>query len=324
MTKQRVLSGVKPTGRTHLGNYFGAMKQFVDLQDENENFIFVADYHALISEKSPEKISEYILNIAIDYLAIGLDPKKTTIFQQSRIPAHMELAWIFNCLTPFSELTRAHAYKDALAKNEKVNAGLFGYPVLMAADIVLYDTDMVPVGRDQAQHLEMANDLARRFNAAFGETFKQPKPYILKDVETVPGLDGRKMSKSYGNTIELFEPTESLRKKIMSIKTESVPLGQPLNPDTDITFQLHKLLSADTIDEIRSRYETGNIGYKESKELLFTNAEKLIAPLRERREKIEKNMNKVYKVLDAGAKRAQKIAAEKMDQVRTKIGVKIH
>jgi len=324
MTQSRVLSGVKPTGRTHLGNYFGAMKQFVDLQNENENLIFIADYHALIGVREPEKMSEYILEIALDYLTIGLDPKKTIIFQQSRVSEHTELAQVLNCLTPFSELTRAHAYKDAVAKNEKINVGLFTYPVLMAADILLYDTDKVPVGRDQAQHLEMASDLAKRFNAAYGETFTIPKPYILKHVETIPGLDGRKMSKSYGNTIELFEPAESLRKKIMGIKTGSERLGQPLNPETDIVFALHKLLSPEELPEIRQRYETGTIGYKESKEILLKNAEVLIGPLRIRREKIAKNMNTVYRALDHGAKKAQKIAARKMEIVRTKIGVQIH
>jgi tryptophanyl-tRNA synthetase len=274
--------------------------------------------------REPEKMSEYILEIALDYLTIGLDPKKTILFQQSRVSEHTELAQVLNCLTPFSELTRAHAYKDAVAKNEKINVGLFTYPVLMAADILLYDTDKVPVGRDQAQHLEMASDLAKRFNAAYGETFKIPKPYILKHVETIPGLDGRKMSKSYGNTIELFEPAESLRKKIMGIKTGSERLGQPLNPETDIVFALHKLLSPEELPEIRQRYETGTIGYKESKEILLKNAETLIGPLRIRREKIAKNMNTVYRALDRGAKKAQKIAARKMEIVRTKIGVQIH
>lgn len=298
------------------------MKQFVDLQNDYESFIFIADYHALIGVQDAKVLKENILNIAIDYLAIGLDPKKTTLFQQSQISAHTELGWIFNCVTPFTELTRAHAYKDAIAKGKKFNAGLFEYPVLMAADILLYDADLVPVGRDQAQHVETSNVIVKKFNNLFGETFKTPKAHILADVEVVPGLDGQKMSKSYNNTIELFEPTESLRKKIFSIKTGSQKLGEPLNTENDVLFALHKLFATkEALADLENRYKTGKIGYKESKELLFERAESFIAPMRARREKIAANPKKVMKVIEAGTKKAAKIAEAKLVDVKKKIGV---
>ncbi len=322
MKKQRVLSGVKPTGRPHLGNYFGAMKQFVDLQDENDNFIFIADYHALTKFHDGEKLREYIFDMAVDYLAIGLDPKKTTLYQQSHISAHTELGWIFNCVTPFAELTRAHAYKDAVAKGEKISAGTFDYPVLMSADILLYDADTVPVGRDQAQHVEIASVIAKKFNNLYGETFTSPKGFILKEVEVVPGLDGRKMSKSYNNTIELFEETESLRKKIFSIKTGSEKMGEPLNPEKDILFSLHKLFATqEELADLQKRYVSGEIGYKQSKELLFERAEAFIAPLRERRAAIAANPRKVMKIISTGTKKATKIANAKLEEVKKKIGV---
>lgn len=322
MKKQRVLSGVKPTGRPHLGNYFGAMKQFVDLQQDNENFIFIADYHALTLLQDAKKLREYIFGIACDYLAIGLDPKKTTLFQQSQISAHTELAWIFNCLTPFAELTRAHAYKDAVAKGEKLNVGTFEYPVLMSADILLYDIDLVPVGRDQAQHLETTSVITRKFNSTFGETFKAPKGYILQNVEVVPGLDGRKMGKSYDNYIGIFEETDVLRKKIFSIKTGSEKMGEPLNPEKDILFSLHKLFATpEELANLANRYKKGEIGYKQSKELLFERAEAFIAPLREKRKKIASNPKKVMKIIDAGTKKAAKIAEKKLKEIKIKIGV---
>lgn len=320
MKKDRVVSGVKPTGRPHLGNYFGAMKPFIEMQETSDLFVFIADYHALIDVRDPDLLATYIREIIIDYLALGLSPKKATIFQQSDIHEHTELAWIFECLMPLAELERAHAYKDAKAKNEKITGGLFGYPVLMAADILLYDAVHVPVGADQKQHIETAQLLARKFNAAYGETFVVPEARITTEVATVPGLDGRKMSKSYGNTIEIFEPTESLRKKIMSIKTDSTPVGQPIDPDKDISFQLHKLVTKD-IEELRGRYSAGKITYKESKEMLFHNMEAFIAPLRKERAKIADNVRLVNKVLVKGAKVAQKAASKKMEAVRLKIGV---
>src|SRR3989344_3735163 len=219
--KKILLSGVKPTGRPHIGNYFGAMKQFIDLQDSYDSFVFIPDYHALTSVKDRQVLNELTINLAIDYLAIGLDPSKVTLFKQSDVPQVTELCWIFNCITTMPYLMRAHAFKDAEAKNKDIDVGTFDYPMLMAADILIYDSDIVPTGEDQRQHVEFARDTAEKFNNIFGETFKLPETRILKDVAVVPGIDGRKMSKSYGNTIELFATDEEITEAVMSIVTDS-------------------------------------------------------------------------------------------------------
>ncbi|MEK7478043.1 MAG: tryptophan--tRNA ligase, partial [Patescibacteria group bacterium] len=269
--KKIMLSGVKPTGRPHIGNYFGAMKQFVELQDKYKAYVFIADYHALTTLQNPAEMSSGILDLAIDYLAIGLDPKKVALFKQSDVPEHTELGWIFNCITTVPYLARAHAYKDATAKGEEVSVGTFDYPMLMAADILLYDTDLVPVGKDQKQHVEYARDTAEKFNRLFGETFKLPEPLILAEVETVPGNDGRKMSKSYGNHLPLFSSDEEIKKFVMGIKTDSQGVNEPKNSAEDLVFSIHKLVSQDQLSELRTRYEQGGIGYKESKEILIEN-----------------------------------------------------
>jgi tryptophanyl-tRNA synthetase len=323
MKKQRVISGAKPTGRIHLGNYFGMIKQVLDLQKENEVFLFIADYHALINEHDPKKLSDFILNLAIDYLAIGLDPKKSVLFQQSRISAHTELAWILECLMPYSEMLRAHAYKEGIAKGKKITGGLFSYPILMAADILLYDANLVPVGGDQKQHVETASDLAKKFNNTYGETFVAPKAFTLDETATVPGLvPGEKMGKSDGGSIEIFEETDVIRKKVFSIQTGSEKMGEPLNTEKDVLFAFHKLFATPAeLAEIRKRYETGTIGYKESKEILFERVEKFIKPLRERRKEIAKNPGKVLKILEKGTAKASKIANAKLLEAKKKIGV---
>jgi len=323
MAKKRLLSGVRATGRPHVGNYFGAMKQFVDLQDEYESYIFIADYHSLIDIRDPEILREYILGVALDYLAIGLDPENVVLFQQSRLQEHTELAWIFDTLMPFAELKRGHAYKDAIANNKPVSAGVFNYPVLMAADILIYDPDQVPVGKDQQQHVEIAQMLAKKFNKAYGDTFRIPKPRIMESVATVPGIDGKKMSKSNGNGIEIFDPTDVIRKKVMSIQTDSTPVGQPIDPEKDVTFALHELFSADMLPELEKRYTSGDIGYKESKELLFENIEAYLSPLREKRQEIEKDLSSVHNILNEGAEKAGAIAHEKLEIVREKIGIRL-
>jgi tryptophanyl-tRNA synthetase len=320
--KKILLSGVKPTNRVHIGNYFGAMKQFVDLQDEYQNYIFIADYHALNQLKNPKELHNYSWNLLLDYLAIGLDPKKTVIFKQSDVPQVCELQWIFNCLLPLPYLMRAHAYKDAVAKKKEINMGLFCYPVLMAADILLYDADLVPVGEDQKQHLEMTVELANKFNNTFSKVFKLPQPFILREM-TIKGTDGDKMSKSKGNVIELFEPEESLKKKIMSIKTDSKGVSEKKNPETDNIFVYHKLFSANHLDELRQRYLNGQIGYKESKEILLKNIIEYFAPFKARREKLAKDKDYVLGVLEAGAQRAGLVADKKMEKVREAIGVKL-
>ena len=317
-----LLSGVKPTGRPHIGNYFGALKQFVDLQATYQTYIMIADYHALTTVQDPIVLREDIFNLAADYLAIGLEPARAVIFQQSAGPEHAELAWIFNCLTTMPYLARAHAYKDALVKNKEVNVGIFTYPLLMAADILLYDTTVVPVGLDQKQHVEIARDTAEKFNRLFGETFRLPEPLILDQVKTVVGLDGQKMSKSYRNTIPLFATERELKQLVMSIKTDSKGETEPKNPEGCNIFALHRLFSDKDLPELKRRYVKGEIGYRESKEILFNNLNTFLAPLRTKREEIVADRERVLEILKQGGDKARARASAKMNEVRQKIGVK--
>jgi len=316
MSKKILLSGVKPTGKVSIANYFGAMKQFVDLANEYESYIFIADYHALNFIQNKDEMRENIIDILLDYLAIGLDPKNVTLFKQSDILEHTELAWIFDTITTVPYLERAHAYKDAIAKGKEVNVGTFNYPMLMAADILLYSPDVVPVGQDQKQHVEYARDTAQKFNRIFGETFKLPKEIIMKDMENIPGLDGRKMSKSYNNTIPLFAEYEEIKKCVMGIVTDSGE-GIPQN-----VFAIHKLLRDEK--ELKKIYEEKKGKYKELKELLIEDLEKFIKPLRERRKEFTKDIPKALAILKAGGEKAKKIASAKMQEVREKIGVNVY
>jgi len=321
--KKILLSGIKPTGRPHIGNYFGAMKQFVDMQDEYQANIFVANYHAFTTLQDAKKLQENTLDVAIDYLAIGLDPQKANIFLQSDVPEVTELAWIFDCITTMPYLQRAHVYKDAQAKSEEINVGTFNYPMLMAADILLQNADIVPVGADQKQHLEFTRDTAEKFNRLFGETFKLPEPIIMEDVKTVPGLDGRKMSKSYGNTIPLFAEDDEIKKAVMSIVTDSKAPEESKDPEEDNIFALHKLFSVQELSEIEKRYKEGGMGYKESKEMLIKNIISFIAPLREKREEVAKNKDAVLKILENSGNVARSTAKAKMMEVRKKVGFNI-
>jgi tryptophanyl-tRNA synthetase len=318
MSKKVFLSGVQPSGKPHLGNYFGAMKQFVDLQQENEGYIFIADYHALHSLRNPKEMNENIKNVLLDYLAIGLDPKKVTFFKQSDISEHTELTWIFDTVTTMPFLMRAHAFKDAQAKNKEIDVGTFNYPVLMAADILMYSPDLVPVGADQKQHVEIARDIAEKFNNTYGngsQTFKLPEPMILNDVAVVPGTDGRKMSKSYGNTIPLFAEYEEIKKCVMSIVTDSS--GElPKN-----VYAIHKLVRPES--ELKKIYTEKSGKYKELKEMLIEDLEKFIAPLREKRKEIAKDLPSALKILKEGSEKAKIIASKKMQEVREKIGVNV-
>src|SRR3989339_1184766 len=292
---QILLTGVKPTGRPHIGNYFGAMKQVIDRQADFEtNIIFIADLHALTTTQDATALNQDSLDIAIDYLALGLDPAKAILFRQSTIPAHSELCWIFNCITTVPYLQRAHAYKDATAKNHEVSVGAFDYPLLMAADILLYDTDVVPVGQDQKQHVEYARDTAQKFNRIFGETFKLPEPLILERVSTVLGTDGRKMSKSYGNTIPLFATDEEIEKAVMSIVTDSSG-ERPEN-----VYAIHVLLREK--GDLDTLYAEKKGQYKELKEALIEDLKKFIGPMRERRQALEKDKRTVFEVLQEGGK----------------------
>lgn len=326
MSKKTLLSGVKPTGRPHIGNYFGAMKQFVDMQDEYNAIYMIADYHALNFIQDKKELEQAIIDLTIDYLAIGLDPKKSIIFKQSDVSEHTELAWIFDTITTMPYLERAHAYKDAEAKDKEISVGTFNYPMLMAGDILLYDTDVVPVGQDQKQHIEYTRDTAQKFNHVFKEeVFKLPESKIMDEVAVVPGTDGQKMSKSYGNTIGLFATLDEITKAVMSIPTDSKPIDEPRNPEEDNVFKLHKLFGKqDELFELRERYKNGKISHKESKEILIKNIDAFIAPLREKREKLAHDKDFILDILKEGGERAKAKAQKKMDQVREAIGVKLY
>lgn len=323
-TQKILVTGIKPTGTPHIGNYFGMMKQTAELScmEEYRSLIFIADLHALTTLHDSHALSVNIKSIVLDYLAIGIDPDKTTIFLQSDIPEIAELCWIFNCITTMPYLMRAHAFKDAEAKNKDINVGTFDYPLLMAADILIQNADVVPVGQDQKQHVEIARDTAEKFNLTFGETFKPPTPIILEEVKTIHGTDGRKMSKSYGNTISLFATDEEIRKAVMSIPTDSKGIDEPKDIKTDNVFALHKLFaSGDELGGIEKRYREGNIGYKESKDILIGNISRFAAPLRERRKEFEAHDGLAKEILRNGGKIAEERARAKMHEVRGKIGL---
>lgn len=319
---QILVSGVKPTGRPHIGNYLGAMRQFADLQTQYDSYVFIADLHALTTVQNGKELHQNIIGVALDYLAVGLDPEKVTLYKQSDVPQVAELAWIFNSITTMPYLMRAHAFKDAEAKNKEINVGVFDYPLLMAADILIQDADVVPVGLDQKQHIEIARDVAEKFNRIYGDTFKLPKPLILEAVQTVPGTDGQKMSKSYKNTIELFATDSEIKDAVMKIPTDSKGVDEAKDSEKDNVFALHKhfTLGAE-LEEVRDRYESGGIGYKESKDILIKNIVTFVTPLRERRNELEKNIDLVQDMITVGGKNAHAHAEEKMREVREKIGV---
>ena len=310
---QRLLTGLQPSGTLHIGNYFGALKPFVDMYPKYDSFLFIPDYHALTSLREPEVLRTNIVNAVKDYLAVGVDPKRATIYQQSDISEHTELAWIFDCLVTVPFLQQGHAYKDKVAKGLEPNAGLFTYPMLMAADILLYDTDIVPVGEDQRQHIEYAREAAAKFNVAFGETFKEPKEMIIKDVGVIPGTDGKKMSKSYGNTIPLFGSKEEITKAVMSIVTDSK------GESPEHVYNIHALFRKG--DALASLYKENKGKYKVLKDALVDDIEALIGPMRERRAAITDEDVKI--VLKEGAEKAKTLASAKMADVRKKVGVTI-
>jgi tryptophanyl-tRNA synthetase len=317
MTNKILLSGVKPTGRPHIGNYFGAMKQFVDLQNSgnfSQCLFMIADYHALNLIQDRDTMKQLTLDLALDYLAIGLDPARSMLFKQSDISEHTELAWIFDTIVTMPYLMRAHAYKDAEAKNKEINVGTFNYPVLMAADILLYDTDVVPVGQDQKQHVEYARDISQKFNNTFStEIFKLPEDLILKDVAVIPGTDGQKMSKSYNNTIPLFAEREDIVKAVMSIVTDSGS-DIPVN-----VYNIHKCLKSEA--ELKPLYETNKGKYKILKEALIEDLDAFIKPMRERRKDIARDLTKVHAILAEGASKARTKASLKLRSVKEAIGV---
>lgn len=325
MSKGILVSGVKPTGILHLANYFGAVKQYVDLQNEYESRIFVANLHALTTVHDSKKMKKQTMDVVLDYLAVGLDPQKTTIYLQSDVPHVAELAWIFDCLTTMPYLMRAHAFKDAEAKSKEINVGVFNYPMLMAADILVHDANVVPVGADQKQHIEISRDTAEKFNRIFGETFVLPNPLIIESVATVPGTDGQKMSKSHNNIIPLFATDEEIEKAVMGIPTDSKGVNEPKDPDSDTVFKLHVLVTPSaTLEDVRARYEDGKIGYKESKEILIDSLKKFIGPMRERRAEWADKPKEVEKIIREGGERMRKVVHEKMIEVREKTGLIHH
>lgn len=319
----RILTGVQPSGQLHWGNYFGAMKPIIDTQGQGETFVFVAQYHALTTVHDAEALRKSTRDVAIDFLACGLDPAQACLFRQADVPEVHELAWLLSVVTPMGLLERCHSYKDKLARGLPASHGLFAYPVLMAADILLYRSDEVPVGRDQKQHVEVTRDIAAKFNQTFGvEVFKLPEPRIAEKVAVIPGLDGQKMSKSYGNTIGLFDDPKEVKAKIMRIATDSTPLEAPKNPDTCRVFALYKLFADEAETEaMRQNYLRGGYGYGHAKKALFEIYQRKLAPFRERRAYLVAHPEEVEAALRAGAEKARAIARQTLGAARRAVGL---
>jgi tryptophanyl-tRNA synthetase len=321
----RVLSGIQPSGRLHIGNYFGAMRQHLALQAEHEGFYFIADYHALTSNPDPKDITQRSLDVVMDYMALGLDTDRTVFWRQSDVPEVLELAWLLSCVTPMGLLQRCVSFKDKVAQGLSPNHGLFAYPVLQAADILIINSDLVPVGADQKQHIEVTRDIAGRFNNTYGEIFVIPEEQILRSVAVVPGVDGRKMSKSYQNAIEIFEPEKQCKKKIMRIVTDSTPVESPKDPDTCNVFALLKLVaSSDELTQWDQRYREGGMGYGEAKKRLAELIIDYFRPYRQKREDLEKNLDHVHAVLKTGAEKARAVAADTLARARMAVGLRTH
>jgi tryptophanyl-tRNA synthetase len=319
----RYLTGVQASGALHVGNYFGALRPAVELQEKGEAFYFIADFHALTTVQDPKTLHRNVRNVALDFLACGLDPAKACFFRQSDVPVVTELAWILSTITPMPLLERCHSYKDKLARGLPASHGLFAYPVLMAADILLYDSDVVPVGQDQKQHIEVTRDIAVKFNEIYGEVFKVPEPDIRKEVATVVGLDGQKMSKSYGNTLEIFSEEKILRRKIMGIVTDSTPVEAPKNPDQSTIVELYRVFApADQVTRMENEFRAGGVGYGEFKKQLFEAVWETFAPMRKRRAELESNPDYVDQVLANGAARASHVAERTMERVRKAVGLR--
>ena len=322
VSNKRVLTGIQPSGTLHLGNYFGTMRQSIEAQDTNQCFYFIANYHAMTSCPRPEDLRARTMQVAIDFLACGIDPEKTVFWRQSDVPQVQELAWFLSCVCPMGLLERCHSYKDKLAHGLEATHGLFAYPALMAADILLFHADYVPVGKDQKQHLEVARDLAMAFNRRFGDTLTIPDAIIQPDVAVIPGLDGQKMSKSYNNTIELFGEGKAIRSKFMKIKTDSTPVEDPKNPDTCNVFLLYRLMATtEEAEALRQQYLAGGMGYGVAKQLLFEKYTDYFAEARARRAELMANPAKVEEILQEGARKARAVAEESMLKIRAAVGL---
>jgi len=320
--KKRILSGIQPTGDVHLGNYFGMMKPAIELQNEGEVFLFIADLHALTSSISPEELRKNTFYVALDFLSCGLDPKKTVFFKQSDVPEVTELTWILSCQTSMGLLERCHSYKDKTSKGMVPNHGLFAYPVLMAADILIYKSNLVPVGKDQKQHLEVTRDIAMKFNNRYGEILVIPEPIIKEESAVIPGIDGQKMSKSYQNTIALFADEKEIKKKIMSIVTDSKGLDDPKNPEECTIYHLYKLFASQTqANEMAEKLKKGGYGYGHAKKELFEILWEYFKPFREKRSELLRNPDFISKILKNGAERARAEAQKNICEIRKAIGL---
>ncbi len=318
----RVLSGIQPSGSLHLGNYFAMMKRMIESQEQNELFCFIVNYHASTTVFDAEFLRRNTFEAACDFLSLGLDPEKSIFWVQSDVPEVTELTWILSNVTPIGLLERSHSYKDKIAKGITPNHGLFSYPVLMAADILLYGSEIIPVGRDQKQHVEITRDIAIKFNQTYGETFVLPEPDIRDDIAVVPGIDGQKMSKSYGNTLEIFADEKTLRSKVMSIKTDSTPVDQPKDPDSSIAYAIYSLfLNEEGEKELRDRFLTPGLKYSSLKKELFGVIWEYFRPYREKRERLVKNKAEVYEILKEGARKAREVASVYLDRARHNVGL---
>ncbi len=318
---KRILTGIQPSGKLHWGNYFGAMKSMFDLQERGEEiFMFIANFHAMTTVRDGAALREATRDVALDYLACGMDPKKTIIYRQSDVPEVQELAWTLSCLTPMGLLERCHSYKDKMAHGFEATHGLFAYPVLMAADILMMNADLVPVGKDQKQHLEVTRDLAQKFNNAYGEIFKLPDAYIPETVATIPGTDGQKMSKSYHNAIELFDP--SVKKKVMGIQTDSTPMEAPKEPEGNSVYELYKLFATpEEVAEMAAKFRAGGYGYGSAKKDLLAAYHRLFDPFKARRDELAKSPDTLEDILRDGARRARDAAAVQMEKVHRAVGL---
>lgn len=318
----RILTGIQPSGALHLGNYFGALLPIVEMQDHGEVFYCLVDLHALTSVREPKLLHDYVRGLAIDSLACGIDPARAVFWRQSDVPMVTELTWILSTVTPMGLLERAHAYKDKVAKGLLPSTGLFTYPVLQAADILLYDAERVPVGKDQKQHLEITRDIAAKVNEAYGDVFKLPEPDIPEATAVVPGVDGQKMSKSYGNTLEILSDEKTLRKKVMSIVTDSSTVDEPKDPASSTIVALYRLVApADQVRQMEGEFRAGGVGYGEFKKRLFDSLWEYFAPMRARREELLRDPGQVAAILEHGAARAQAVADRVMARVRDAVGL---
>jgi tryptophanyl-tRNA synthetase len=319
----RYLSGIQPSGVLHIGNYFGAMRRQVARQSEHECFYFIADYHALTTVRDPEALRKNVLDVALDYLAVGLDPSRTVFFRQSDVPQVVELSWILSTITSMGLLERSHGYKDKIARNIEATHGLFSYPVLMAADILIYDSHRVPVGKDQKQHIEVTRDIAGRFNSLYGETLVIPEAEIEDATAVVPGVDAQKMSKSYGNTIEMFSAEKKVRKAVASIVTDSKTVEEPKEPEGNIIYSLYSLVASPAEkEEMARRLRAGGYGYGDAKKDLATKLLEHFGPARERREELARDLPRVRDILEDGAGRARAVASRTLERVYHRVGLR--